>query len=67
MAAEDAEYVEVGAGEVWYKRAAGGAHELLEAAEQRIQQLQSDLQQYAGEPASGRRRAAGRLLAIHSS
>ncbi|XP_043230339.1 GRIP1-associated protein 1-like [Amphibalanus amphitrite] len=47
VATEDAEYVEVGSGEVCYKKAAGGAHELLEAAEHKIQELQSDIEQYA--------------------
>ena len=48
VATDDADYVEVGTGEVCYKKAAGGAHELLEAAEHKIQELQNDIQQYAG-------------------
>ncbi|XP_037071714.1 GRIP1-associated protein 1-like [Pollicipes pollicipes] len=44
---EDSEYVEVGSAEVCYKKAASSAHELLEVAEQRIQELQEDIQQYA--------------------
>ena len=56
--------MEVGAGEVWYRRAAGGAHQLLQAAELRIQQLQTDLQQHAGELTSGRRTADRRVPAV---